>query len=726
MKFSRQSLLVSVVLGLVVLASAIGMWPDLAASRVDLNDNVSHFAMIERIVQTVERGGNPLDTWSPEWTFGFPMLRVYQLLAHLLVAALYFVFGKTLSLMTVFVWVRFLAVVLLPLSFYAAARLLELPLAAALAAAVMSPLITSNGLYGLEYGSYVWAGNGLFPQSVAAHAFLLSIGFGFRALRRGKGLTIAGVFLGLTFLAHLIFGYMGAVSLGLLALLPDSEIPRTVRIGRTLRIGAIALAVSAFQLLPLLIDSPILNHSRWEPAWKWDAFGIANTLEYLFTGRLLDGNRLPVLSLAALAGIIIVIRGWLGPKGKLVAGVAAARFVLCGAALWILLLFGRSFWGSALWLLGISPDMQLHRVAAGAQVFLILLGAIGFSEAWRMMAARGQKALAIVLALLVLAPAVRERSAYLANNEGWGRDNLAAYDGQAPALDAVIGLLKQRGGRVYTGVPAGWGGQHKIGSVPFYAFLSVHQVPAVAFLYHAMALPADIQGRMNEWNAAHYRLFGIRTVVAPAGIRTALPPFWSRETTIGRFDLFNLPPTGYFEVVDAPAAFHTTKHNFYDINDRWLQSDWVEKRLHLLLDLGGPVPDRLRLRPDSALPALPAFPPAGAIMLEHEDDAFRADVDIVRPSYVLFKMTWHPNWRAWVDNQPANTAMLSPGFIGISVTPGKHTVVLRYQGSQWKLWLALAGFCSVGLIYAAASWPHKKQTPAQGRRIPGAGQPVSL
>src|SRR5215510_9723492 len=103
---SSQSLLVSGVLALVVLAGAVGMWPDLAASRVDLNDNVSHFAMIVRIVQTVERGGNPLDTWSPEWTFGFPILRVYQPLAHLLTAAIYFLLGKTVSLMTVFVWVR--------------------------------------------------------------------------------------------------------------------------------------------------------------------------------------------------------------------------------------------------------------------------------------------------------------------------------------------------------------------------------------------------------------------------------------------------------------------------------------------------------------------------------------------------------------------------------------------------------------------------------------------
>src|ERR1022692_4893691 len=118
-----------------------------------------------------------------------------------------------------------------------------------------------------------------------------------------------------------------------------------------------------------------------------------------------------------------------------------------------------------------------------------------------------------------------------------------------------------------------------------------------------MALPADIQPRMNEWNPDHYRLFGIRTVVAPAGIQTALPPFWTREQTIGRFDIFATPATGYFDVVDAPATVHTTKHNFYEINDRWLQSDWVAQRQHLLLDLGGPVPDNLRLWPENALPA---------------------------------------------------------------------------------------------------------------------------
>jgi hypothetical protein len=70
----RHQLAVIGVLCAVLTWSAACLWPELSISRVDLNDNVSHYALIARIVQTIERGGNPLDTWSPEWTFGFPML----------------------------------------------------------------------------------------------------------------------------------------------------------------------------------------------------------------------------------------------------------------------------------------------------------------------------------------------------------------------------------------------------------------------------------------------------------------------------------------------------------------------------------------------------------------------------------------------------------------------------------------------------------------------------
>src|SRR5439155_12258775 len=127
--------------------------------------------------------------------------------------------GKSLGLMTVFVWIRFLSVVGLPLSFFVAARLMGLAPLTAAAAAILVPLVSTNFLYGVEYGSYTWAGSGLFPQAVGGHFFLIAMGLAFGAVRRGRYLVLTGALVGLTFLAHMIYGYMAALSICLLAVI---------------------------------------------------------------------------------------------------------------------------------------------------------------------------------------------------------------------------------------------------------------------------------------------------------------------------------------------------------------------------------------------------------------------------------------------------------------------------------------------------------------------------
>ncbi len=118
-----------------------------------------------------------------------------------------------------------------------------------------------------------------------------------------------------------------------------------------------------------------------------------------------------------------------------------------------------------------------------------------------------------------------ERSRNLANDADWGRKNLAVNAAEQQALDATLAVAGQRGGRAYAGLAAAWGGKFKVGDVPFYAYFSKANVPAVAFLYHSMALTADIMVRFNEWNPSHYRLFNIHTVVAPEGAAPVVPPF---------------------------------------------------------------------------------------------------------------------------------------------------------------------------------------------------------
>src|SRR4051794_38814695 len=103
MQYSRGKMASAVLLAILIAANFAALWPELRISRVDLNDNVFHFTLIERIVSAVERGENPLDCWSAEWALGFPVLRIYQPLPHLIVAAAYFALGKTVPLMTVFV-----------------------------------------------------------------------------------------------------------------------------------------------------------------------------------------------------------------------------------------------------------------------------------------------------------------------------------------------------------------------------------------------------------------------------------------------------------------------------------------------------------------------------------------------------------------------------------------------------------------------------------------------
>ncbi len=624
--------------------------------------------------------------------------------------------------MTIFVWARFLSVVLLPLSFFTSARLMGLRPLTAASAAILAPLVSTNFLYGIEYGSFTWAGSGLFPQAVGTHFLLLALGLAFQSIRRGSRTALTGALLGLTFLAHLIYGYMGAVSICLLGLLPDREIARAVRIRRVAMVGAVTLLLSAFQLVPLLLDASNINHSRWEPVWKWDSFGAAQVSKWLVTGDLLDYNRLPVLTLLALAGAAAFAWSW----RKRHPHDATHAFILSAAALWTLLFFGRSFWGPLLTLLGVSADMQLHRVIGGAHIFLVLLAAIGLSTLWRELSRRWHYAAAAAATLLLLYPMLAERSRNLANDADWGRRNLAVNAGEQQALDATLAVAGQRGGRAYAGLAADWGGRFKVGDVPFYAYFSKANVPAVAFLYHSMALTSDIMVRFNEWNPSHYSLFNIHTVVAPDGPAPVIPPFLVPLGRNGRFRIFEAPGNSFFDLVDVLASVKTTKNNFYDVNDRWLQSDWVLKHAHLRLDWRNDTESHIaRLPPDDAIPPILPLPSPGDVLGERRNgEVYQAEFQALRPSFALFRMTWHANWKAYVDGLLQPTSMLTPGFIGVPISTGRHSLVMRYEPESWKAALGFGGLLATILLIALESreWLSRLETSPLAWPFPGAAR----
>ncbi len=674
------------------LALAVGLRPELSSPGLDVNDSLYHVAIAERMADAFSRGENPFDHWLSDWGFGYPVARTYQTLAHLAVVALHVVSFKTLSMGTSFVVLRFLTLVLLPLSFFAAARLFGRPREEAAYAAVIAPLVATWALFGIDLDSYVFRGSGLFAQAVAVHLLVLSLGFGYRAVVEGRSPVAAGLVLGLTFLAHFIYGYIGAVSLVLLAALPAEGTRFTERGRRLAVLASSALVTSWYALVPLLVDRGLINKSRWEPPWKWDSWGAAGVLSKLFRGEIFDFGRPAVVTLLVLAGCVLALRRGAQPgTGGATGAGGAARFLGAGFLLWLGLFFGRPFWGGLLPFFGLSDLVQLHRLVGGVHVFGVFLAAFAFAELLRAVSSRWGARVAVILAMAFLLPALRERFVLLRENARY-----IAFQKQASArergdLDAIGRLAAEGPGRAYAGLPASWGGKTLIGVSPLYNVFTERRIPAVSFLYHAMGRAGDLKVLLDDRRPKELELFGVgafaseKTRPLPEGFEPAGEP--------GRFHVGRRAGAGFFALVNVVGAVPGAAP-FHETNAAWLASDRVEKGEYLLW--GG------------------SSPPAGAagrVVSEHRDgEVYEASVSTAEgegDGWLLFRMAWHPNWTATVNGVSARVEMLTPGFCGVRVPGGSSKpVAVRFvyvpEGFRNPLYFLLSVLlvCVVGGLTA--------------------------
>ena len=86
-----------------------------------------------------------------------------------------------------------------------------------------SCLIATNGLYGLEYGSYVWRGYGLYTQLWGIFLLPIALAQCYVTLREGRGTFWSVLLVAATVLSHVVSGYVALGSIVLLALLVGWE-----------------------------------------------------------------------------------------------------------------------------------------------------------------------------------------------------------------------------------------------------------------------------------------------------------------------------------------------------------------------------------------------------------------------------------------------------------------------------------------------------------------------
>jgi Tfp pilus assembly protein PilF len=689
-------------LGLLLVAAAVTfqaveLAPELRIGRIPVNDAAFHIAASERLGKSFAQREPFLDPWVSEWSLGYPVWRSYQPLPHLLAAGFLAILHPLLSHAATFAALQYLLLLLLPVSAYASSRLLGLgPPGAGLAALlVLAPAGAGEfGRYGLQYGAFVWRGSGLYTQLVAVHFFLLALGSARRALDSGRGRAVAGALFAATALSHIVFGYAIAASAALLALTgPRGQ--RGRRLVRLAAIGAYAIPLTAWFVVPLFLTRVEINHSRWEAAYKWDSFGASSVLRELGSGRLLDAGRLPALSLFLLAGLLVAAVRLRDPL---------ARRLLILSLAWLALFFGRATWGKLIAFAGVPSDMPMHRFQAIFECFLVLLTAWGLETALQFAWSR-RSLWTITFAVVVagLAAIAIERAAYLSENARWGQRNLEAVDRELPDLQAALAQVRQivseRPGRVAAGKAADWGNTFKVGDEPVFAFLTLEHFDQVSFLYHAMSRTSDVMVLRDELNPAHGAIFGVRSVIAPATWQA--PGFLRPRGVFGRFAVFESSPDGYFSLVDVGARSSVSREGEHDVDARWLQSPWSAAGLVAAFDSIDPrLPDFPLDKPAPAVPAQD-LSTRGEIIGEGRGDSgrYRARVRAARACDVMFKMTWDPLMAATVDGHPARMQRVTPGFGAVVLPPGLHEIEVRYRPGPLRPVLFFTGI----LAFLAAS-----------------------
>lgn len=714
-------------LAIAALVLAVGFNLFFLAPEIDgrvpmMNDEVLHQQGIQRVLDALNAGQNPTDVWLGNLTLGFPLFHHYQHLAYTVGALLYWPLQHSMALADFMNGSRYLLLSLFPLSLFLAMRKLGFNTLTAALAGALGSLLSTNGLYGFDYGSYVWAGYGLYTQLWGMLLMPLAVACGVSVLRTGRGYALAAALLAATLLTHTVLGYIALASLVALGVVqslfnvfaptnppstPDaSELrPRFWPLVRLVGVLALVAIAASYFLLPFAQDGAYMNRSVWELQSKYDAYGAEWTLSTLTDGGLFDFGRFPTLTLLAITGFGIGL--WRAVRQRDRRYIAPVGLF----ALWLLLYFGRPTWGALLDVLPMSRDLHFHRLIAGVHlggIFLVGIGAaelVQWAAQWAaQIGSLRVRLLAGLVALIALAPVLNERAAYYIRNRDIRANSQRAYNAEAKDIESLIAYVRGLPpGRIYAGLAGKWGRDYTVGEVPMYALLSNSGLDTVGFLYHALALTADVQVEFNDALAEQYNLFNIRYVVVPTD--WTVPAYYRALHDFGRHRLYQIQTSGYFDVVNANATLVGQKSELYPAASAWLSSNLVAAKQHPVLKLGAASEDAAQSLAQSAsrIAQQPISNTVGNGLISSEaahNGAYAAMVNLEHAGMVMLKSTYHPGWQAMVDGAAVPTQMLMPGFVGVEVPAGRHQVSVTYQVSPLRGWMMLLGLVALGF----AAW----------------------
>lgn len=756
-----------------------------------LNDTVLHQSLAHGASLALERGADPTDFWFPEVALGFPAFHHYQHLPHVAIAWIARTTGASIE--AVYGWAAWWLLLALPLSIGWTVHRLARDKLAGWCAVALAAVVSTPGLYGLDLTSFGWAGSGLATQLWGA----VLLGPTWVALRRaigkGRGIAIAGVLVGALVLTHTVLGWVAAMTAVAFALAGPASFAlrrggaslrecgrafglRGVRLGA---IGALAFALTAYFVVPFLLDHAAMNRSEHELQTKYDAYGAAATLAKLVRGELFDWNMagaideapieggrsgrprvrarvLPLITLLLGVGLVMaVVTGWRRRRVP----VLAALFVG-----WFVLYFGPATFGDAIRWLPLAGDLHFHRLIVPVHLAGVGVAAVALATAatafvdwatprWSTRTIVAVVAVGVVGAFAgpvlertqwLLRPGAlpHERTGYLDFRARWALNTKAAFRTEGVALERAVGRLRSIAkGRVYAGLAADWGAHYRVGTVPVYALLTGNGLPSVGYLYHAMSLSADLMVYFNDVRPAHYNLMNVRHVLAPRDGRSVpkgtrmlihdkrFHAFAKPAFVEGAHVIFEVPTTGYFDLVSAPWAATGDRASWYRAMRTWILSTFVESKQHPICFVGTSPADghEAAISFDVLEKRFHAAPPGprrrGRVTQEIlRPDEFEARFEVREPCYLMLKQSYHPGWRVRVGEREVTPVMVAPAYCAVPVRPGDTRAVFTYRPPGSRRPLRIAGVVIAALaIVGEWGWRRRRKSRAGGSRTTKGG-----
>jgi hypothetical protein len=697
--------------------NAIFLWTEVGVSTFELNDNLIHLSSAREASLVLGQGLDPTDFWLRQFDLGVPFFHFYQNLPQVMLAVIDQGTSFILPISHLFDISRYLLLVFFPLSIFWAMRRFEFDWLAAGISAFIASLLSTNGLYGFDYFSYVWSGWGLYTQLWAMFFLPLALAEIYRTIKKEGSWFWPVLLSSIVLLSSLVLAPVLLLSTLIFIVLTPTRSEIFIRFKRAVVIFLFTGLVTCYFFISIIIDHAYVSPSIWEKSTIFNSFGAVAVLTNLFTGNLLDYGRVPVLTILFFLAALAVISQWKKEQ---------YRMVFLVSVFWLVLYFGRFPWGFLIDSLPLSSHIEFVRFICGFHLWAIFLIGAGLSlivewsehylqkkSLFRTPSFKIPVFIGIVF-LLILTPVLLERATFYENNAQWKTETQNAFLAKSSEISAINDTLNNLPpGRVYAGLYADFGNDpyYKIGSVPLYAVFPQLGLDSFGYAYTNVDLSTDVRYTFNNTRPEQYNVYNIRYVILQ---NTWTAPYY--YALIKKFDdytLYSVPTTGYFDLVDVPAVFYGNSSGFYSPNAQWLSSSLPGLKEYPIIELGSrpdntsglPVYSFDEVNQDLLSGLARSHPSDGTILQEKvSTNEYQARFSTSRDCYLVLKTNYHPDWNVTLDGRKVTPVMLTPGFIGIKVDAGTHEALFSYEPPFYRFPLIILGMLILIALLGVYLW----------------------